>query len=57
MTILLDPAIIHNIPVLTLLPAAARHRPAIFIVHSFGGSHEAGLSLGYQLAQRRFDFI
>jgi len=57
MTILLDTAIIHNIPVLTLMPAAAQHRPAIFFVHGFGGSKEAGLSLGYQLAQRGFGFI
>ena len=57
MTILLDTAIMHNIPVLTLMPAAAQHRPAIFFVHGFGGSKEAGLSLGSQLAQRGFGFI
>jgi pimeloyl-ACP methyl ester carboxylesterase len=57
MTILLDTAIIHNIPTLTLLPADTQHCPAIFFIHGFGGNKEAGLSLGYQLAQRGFCFI
>jgi esterase/lipase len=37
--------------------AEAQHRPAIFFVHGFGSNKEAGLSLGYQLAQRGFCFI
>jgi esterase/lipase len=57
MTILLDTTLIHNIPTLTLLPANAQHCPATFFVHGFGGNKEAGLSLGYQLAQRGFAFI
>lgn len=57
MTILLDTASIHNIPMLMLLPAAAHLCPAIFFIHGFGGNKEAGLSLGYQLAQRGFAFI
>ena len=57
MTILLDTAIIHNIPTLTLVPEGAQHCPAIFFVHGFGGNKETGLSLGYQLAQRGFAFI
>jgi hypothetical protein len=42
MTILLDTADIHNIPVLTLAPGEADGCPAIFFVHGFGGSKEAG---------------
>jgi pimeloyl-ACP methyl ester carboxylesterase len=57
MTILLDTAIIHTIPTLTLIPAEAQHCPAIFFVHGFGGNKEAGLTLGYQLARRGFGFL
>jgi pimeloyl-ACP methyl ester carboxylesterase len=57
MTILIDTTIIHDIPVLTLTPSDAEHRPAIFFIHGFGSSKEAGLNLGYQLAQRGFCFI
>ena len=57
MPILLDTTIIHNIPTLILLPAEAQHCPTIFFVHGFGGNKEAGLSLGYQLAQRGLAFI
>ncbi len=49
MTILLDTATVHGIPVLTLMPDDAEHRPAIFFVHGFGDSKEAGLHLGYQM--------
>ena len=57
MAILLDTTSIHNIPVLTLTPGEADRCPVIFFVHGFGGNKEAGLSLGYQLAQRGFCFI
>ena len=42
---------------LTLAPDSAERCPAIFFIHGFGGGKEAGLSLGYQLAQRGFCFI
>ncbi len=57
MTILLDTATVHSIPVLTLMPDDAEHRPVIFFVHGFGDSKEAGVRLGYQLAQHGFCFI
>jgi len=57
MTILLDTALIHNIPTLTLMPVDAQRRPAIFFIHGFGGNKEAGLSLGYSLARRGFAFV
>jgi uncharacterized protein len=57
MTILLDTTTIHNIPTLTLLPDGAQRCPVIFFMHGFGSNKEAGLSLGYQLAQRGFVFI
>ena len=57
MAILLDTLTLHNIPVLMLLPGSADRCPAIFFIHGFGSSKEAGLSLGYQLARRGFCFI
>jgi pimeloyl-ACP methyl ester carboxylesterase len=57
MTLLIDTATIHNIPVLTLMPHDAQRRPVIFFIHGFGGNKETGLNLGYQLAQRGFAFI
>ncbi len=57
MTMLLDTTTVHNIPVLTLMPAQDKRCPTIFFVHGFGGNKEAGINLGYQLAQRGFGFI
>jgi fermentation-respiration switch protein FrsA (DUF1100 family) len=57
MTLLLDTATIHSIPTLLLLFDGAQRCPTIFFVHGFGGNKEAGLSLGYQLAQRGFAFV
>ncbi len=57
MTLRVDTTTIHGIPVLTLTSDSAERRPVIFFIHGFGGGKEAGLSLGYQLAQRGFGFI
>jgi len=46
MTLLINTATIHNIPVLSLTPGDAEHRPVVFFVHGFGGNKEAGLNLG-----------
>jgi fermentation-respiration switch protein FrsA (DUF1100 family) len=51
---LLEKSTVENIPALTLYPAAAQRRPVVFFISGYGGTKEAGLSLGYRLAQRGF---
>jgi pimeloyl-ACP methyl ester carboxylesterase len=53
----LETSTILDIPMLMITPDGAARCPVIFFVHGFGGSKEAGLSLGYQLARRGFGFI
>lgn len=54
MKILLEKSTVENIPFLTLCPAAAQRRPVVFFISGYGGTKEAGLSLGYRLARRGF---
>jgi hypothetical protein len=48
---------IHDAPTLTVSPARAEGRPAVFYICGYGHTREAGLRLGYQLAQRGLFFI
>jgi hypothetical protein len=51
MAILLDTAIIHNLPALALKLTEAQHCPAIPFVHGFGGNRQPGPAPGDQLAR------
>lgn len=48
---------ISGIPTLMLAPSNAQGCPVIFFVPGYGGTKEAGLRIGYQLAQHGFFFL
>jgi fermentation-respiration switch protein FrsA (DUF1100 family) len=54
MSISLGTTVVHDVPILTLMPDEAQRCPAIFFIPGFGGRKEDGLSLGYRLARRGF---
>jgi hypothetical protein len=57
MRIILETSTTKDIPVLTLAPDDSRGIPAVFFVPGFGGTKEAGLSIGYRLARAGFFFV
>lgn len=57
MRIILETSTIKHIPVLTLAPDDSRRIPAVFFIPGFGGTKEAGVSIGYRLARAGFFFV
>mgnify|MGYP002353733757 CR=1 FL=1 len=55
--IVIETQTIAGIPVLAILPEAARRLPLVFYVPGYTSAKESGLSLGYKLAQRGCCFV
>ena len=52
MRVSLESITVRDIPILTLAPDDAVRCPVVFFIPGFGGAKEAGLSIGYRLAQQ-----